>query len=102
MPRPAWRDGRPRGAACAPPWGFGLAYGWSLAGALGSGPRLGYTVSGDTVTTASRRCAWAEGGEILVSESMREAFTRPQALGDRAPLTLRGKAEPVRVFRAVR
>ncbi len=82
--------------------GIGLSYGEAFAGYLGSERRLEYTIIGDTVNTASRLCAWAEGGEILVSESMREAFTRPQALGDRAPLTLRGKAEPVRVFRAVR
>ncbi|MCC6772784.1 MAG: adenylate/guanylate cyclase domain-containing response regulator, partial [Gemmatimonadaceae bacterium] len=51
---------------------------------------------------ASRLCAWAEGGEILLSTSMRDAFTRGHALGDREPLVLRGKAAPVPVFRALR
>lgn len=93
-----WRnEGRPEIQV-----GIGLSYGEAFAGYLGSERRLEYTIIGDTVNTASRLCAWADGGEILVSESMRSAFTRPHTLGDREPLTLRGKAEPVPVFRALR
>ncbi len=93
-----WRsEGRPEILV-----GIGLSFGEAFAGYLGSERRLEYTIIGDTVNTASRLCAWAEGGEILVSTSMRDAFTREHALGTRAPLTLRGKAEPVPVFRALR
>jgi adenylate cyclase len=90
------REGRPQIQV-----GIGLSYGEAFAGYLGSERRLEYTVIGDTVNTASRLCAWAEGGEILVSFQMRAAFTRTHTLGDRAPLTLRGKSTPVPVFRAL-
>jgi len=92
-----WRsEGRPEIQV-----GIGLNHGEAFAGYLGSERRLEYTVIGDTVNTASRLCAWAEGGEILVSHTMRDAFTRPHTLGDRPSLTLRGKATPVPVFRAL-
>ena len=93
-----WRsEGRPEILV-----GIGLSFGEAFAGYLGSERRLEYTIIGDTVNTASRLCAWAEGGEILVSTTMRDAFTREHALGDREPLTLRGKSAPVPVFRALR
>ncbi|MEP7381634.1 MAG: adenylate/guanylate cyclase domain-containing protein [Gemmatimonadota bacterium] len=93
-----WRsEGRPEILV-----GIGISYGEAFAGYLGSERRLEYTIIGDTVNTASRLCAWAEGGEILVSTTMRDAFTRHHALGDREPLTLRGKPTPVPVFRALR
>jgi adenylate cyclase len=93
-----WRSqGRPAFSV-----GIGLSYGEAFAGYLGSDRRLEYTIIGDTVNTGSRLCAWADGGEILLSDSFREALTRPHGLAERPPLTLRGKTEPVRVFRATR
>jgi adenylate cyclase len=82
--------------------GIGLNYGDVFAGTIGSDRRLEFTIIGDTVNTANRLCAWAERGEILVSEAMYQALHCPDLLERRAPLTLRGKAEPVAVYRVAR
>ena len=56
---------------------------------------------GDTVNTATRLCSAADGGEILLTDEMRRALRHPPKLKERAPMELRGKAQPVPVYSIV-
>jgi adenylate cyclase len=81
--------------------GIGLNYGEAFAGNIGSERRLEFTVIGDTVNTASRLCSAADSGEILISDEMRRALASPPPLAECPPMELRGKSQPVPVYRVV-
>jgi adenylate cyclase len=92
-----WRaEGRPALRA-----GIGMSYGEVFAGNIGSERRLEFTVIGDVVNTAARLCDVANGGEVLISDAMRCALSQTPQLEERPPLDLKGKSQPVRVFRVV-
>jgi adenylate cyclase len=82
--------------------GIGLNFGEAFAGNIGSERRLEYTVIGDTVNTASRLCGAAGPGEILVSEEFRAALKTPPRLTAMPPMELKGKSQPVPVFKVAR
>jgi class 3 adenylate cyclase/ActR/RegA family two-component response regulator len=80
--------------------GIGLNTGTVIAGAIGGGGRLEYTVIGDAVNVAQRLQSEAQGGEIVA------AATTVSAAPDVAcvsigPRTVKGREEPVEVFRVV-
>lgn len=77
----------------------GIHVGEVIAALLGSGGRLQYTVLGDTVNVASRLEGQAEPGSVLVSEAVYRRVEHHFEAEEVPPLTLKGKAEPVRGFR---
>jgi adenylate cyclase len=82
--------------------GIGLNIGDAFAGNIGSERRLEYTVIGDTVNTASRLCGVAGPGEILLSDDFKRALVTPPRTAPMPPMELKGKSQPVPVFKVVR
>ena len=80
--------------------GIGLNTGQVIAGAVGGGGRLEYTVIGDAVNVASRLQSEAVGGEIVASASTIAACddVSCEPMGAR---TVKGREEPVEVYRVL-
>jgi adenylate cyclase len=78
--------------------GIGINTGTVMAGAIGGGGRLEYTVIGDAVNVAQRLQSEANGGEIVASASTVKAAAVEECepIGAR---TVKGREEPVEVFR---
>jgi class 3 adenylate cyclase len=74
--------------------GFGVHAGPVVEGLLGSESVQAFDVLGDTVNVAKRLCTAASGGEILVSEEIAAAGAGDSQVRE---LTLKGKAQPLRV-----
>jgi len=80
--------------------GVGLNTGTVIAGAIGGGGRLEYTVIGDAVNVAQRLQSEAEAGEIVAAASTVAAAPDVpcESIG---PRTVKGREEPVEVFRVL-
>ena len=82
--------------------GIGINYGEVFAGYLGSERRMEYSVIGDPVNVASRLCAEAGPGEIRVAGTFVDRLSARPALTRVPDVELRGKRQPVAVFRVER
>jgi adenylate cyclase len=80
--------------------GIGVNTGMVIAGTVGGGGRLEYTVVGDAVNVASRLQSEAAGGEIVAAGPTIAAAPRVpcESIGARH---VKGRAEAVEVFRVV-
>jgi class 3 adenylate cyclase len=85
--------------------GIGVNSGPVVAGTIGGGGKLEFTVIGDTVNTAARVEALTRetGDDVLVTEATRAAMRRATGEWEDRPVeTVRGKSEPVRVHAPAR
>ena len=82
-------------------YGVGVHCGKAVIGNIGCKTRLDYTAIGDTVNTSSRIEGKAQKGEVLLSKEVREALGDRIVVEDAGFLELKGKTEPVNVFRLI-
>ncbi|BBX06318.1 adenylate/guanylate cyclase domain-containing protein [Mycolicibacterium aichiense] len=81
--------------------GIGINTGKVIAGTIGAGSHLEFTLIGDTTNVAARveQLTKTTGDAILLTQQTVEAFlTRPAGLADRGVHALKGKSAPTRVF----
>jgi adenylate cyclase len=82
------------------PIGIGLNSGTVIAGNVGGGGRLEFSVIGDAVNVAARveECTRATGDTVLVSERTRALLSDTSLLEDRPALPLKGVSETVALY----
>ncbi|MBS0335726.1 MAG: response regulator [Proteobacteria bacterium] len=81
--------------------GIGICMGEAVIGNVGSPHYMSYTIIGNPVNSAARLMQLAQPYEILVCDAVYEelrGIIPPEQVEARGDVTLRGRAEPVKVF----
>ncbi len=81
--------------------GIGLNSGKVLIGNVGSPKHMDYTAIGDEVNLAARLQSLAEGGQILVSNSIYDTTKDMFNYQYQGALTIKGKEKPVDVYEVI-
>jgi adenylate cyclase len=81
--------------------GIGVNSGPVTAGNIGSAKRMDYTCIGDAVNLASRLCAHAAGGQILISHSTFEYLNGKFTARKLQPIRVKGKQMAVEIHEIV-
>jgi adenylate cyclase len=79
--------------------GTGVASGEEFVGNVGGGGYKDFTAVGDVTNTAARLTSVAGDGEIIIDATTYEAVAQAYPDAEREWLRLKGKREPVEVFR---
>jgi adenylate cyclase len=80
---------------------IGLNTGPVVTGRIGGAADAAYAVTGDAVNTASRLQSAAPAGEIFVSDSTYQLTRHAFAFAPREEIRLKGKREPVGIYRVL-
>jgi adenylate cyclase len=80
--------------------GVGINSGNVIAGTIGGGGRLDFTVIGDTVNTAARveSATRDTGDDLLITHATRSLIEDDDAWIERPAVQLKGKSQPVRIY----
>ena len=78
--------------------GIGISYGTGTVGYIGSKERTDYTAVGDVVNLAARLEKQARAGQIIISESVKQAVADRFEVAPVGLIAVKGRTEPVEVY----
>ena len=78
--------------------GIGINTGHAVIGNIGTKDRMEYTAIGDNVNLASRLCAFAKGGQVVISQSTYNLVKDKITTKKLGEIKVKGKAKPLTVY----